>query len=231
MGELIAGQWRRGGVEKLLEDGRLRRPPAVFRNWIGLTETDKAPAFPAEAGRYHLYVSLACPWAHRTLIMRRLKGLEELVGLSVAHWLMGEDGWSFQPGPGVIPDTVNGVQWLHQLYTLSEPDCSSRVTVPVLWDKDSRKVVSNESAEILRMFNSAFDRIGAAEGDYYPAELRSEIDAHDAGAVRCGLLRPLQMQFAGAGRLSRSLALHAGALPAPGDPPDRRFRSHQGPLL
>ncbi|WP_166145517.1 glutathione S-transferase family protein [Methylosinus sp. RM1] len=177
MGELIAGQWRRGGVEKLLEDGRLRRPTSLFRNWIGLSDADKTPAFPAEAGRYHLYVSLACPWAHRTLIMRRLKGLEEIVGLSVAHWLMGEDGWSFQPGPGVIPDTVNGVQWLHQLYTLSEPDCSSRVTVPVLWDKDSRKIVSNESAEILRIFNSAFDRIGAAEGDYCPADLRSEIDA------------------------------------------------------
>ena len=179
MGELIAGHWRRGGIDASVKDGELQRPPSVFRNWIGAGTSDSgSPAtFPAEPGRYHLYVSLACPWAHRTLIMRNLKGLDGLIGLSVVHWLMGEDGWSFEPGPGVVPDSVNGVQWLHQLYTLSEPHCTSRVTVPVLWDKASRKIVSNESAEIIRMFNSAFDGVGAVQGDYYPSALRDEIDA------------------------------------------------------
>lgn len=177
MGELVDGLWRRNGFETAVKDGELRRPPSVFRNWVVDGEGDGVTTFPAEPGRYHLYVSLACPWAHRTLIMRRLKGLEEIIGLSVVHWLMGEDGWSFHPGPGVVPDTVNGVEWLHQLYTLGEPRCTSRVTVPVLLDKVTRKIVSNESADIIRMFNSAFDGVGAVEGDYYPAALREEIDA------------------------------------------------------
>jgi glutathionyl-hydroquinone reductase len=175
MGELVGGVWQRGGIDSAIKGGELRRPPSLFRNWI--VDSDRLAAFPAEPGRYHLYVSLACPWAHRTLIMRRLKGLEGLIGLSVVHWLMGEDSWSFQPGVGVVPDTVNGTQWLHQLYTLSEPHCTSRVTVPVLWDKVTRKIVSNESADIIRMFNTAFDRVGATEGDYYPSALRDEIDA------------------------------------------------------
>jgi glutathionyl-hydroquinone reductase len=179
MGELVAGAWQRSGVETVLKGGTLRRPPSMFRNWIGGSagRAEAPTIFPAEAGRYHLYVSLACPWAHRTLIMRNLKGLEDLVGLSIVHWLMGEDGWSFRPGPGVVPDTVNDAQFLHELYTLSEPCCSSRVTVPVLWDKVTRRIVSNESSDILRMFNTAFDELGATEGDYYPAEHRNEIDA------------------------------------------------------
>jgi glutathionyl-hydroquinone reductase len=177
MGELIDGAWRRGGIETALKDGELRRPPSMFRNWIGGDESGAPAAFPAEPGRYHLYVSLACPWAHRTLIMRNLKGLEGLIGLSVVHWLMGEDGWSFQPGPSVVPDTVNGTRWLRELYTLSDPHCTSRVTVPVLWDTTRRKIVSNESADILRMFNTSFDCLGAAGGDYHPSALRGEIDA------------------------------------------------------
>jgi glutathionyl-hydroquinone reductase len=132
--------------------------------------------FEAERDRYHLYVSLACPWAHRTLIMRSLKGLAGIIDISVVHWLMGDDGWTFEPGPDVIPDTVNGVQKLHQLYRLADPQCTSRVTVPVLWDKKERTIVSNESADILRMFNSAFDDLGAKEGNYYPKELHAEID-------------------------------------------------------
>lgn len=132
--------------------------------------------FEAERDRYHLYVSLACPWAHRTLIMRSLKGLAGFIDISVVHWLMGDDGWTFEPGPNVIPDTVNGVHKLHQLYGRADPRCTSRVTVPVLWDKKEQTIVSNESADILRMFNSAFDDVGAKEGNYYPKELRAEID-------------------------------------------------------
>ncbi|KQP07956.1 MULTISPECIES: glutathione S-transferase family protein [unclassified Methylobacterium] len=173
MGELIGGVWRTGGIESVLSDGTLRRPPSVFRDRV---TADDGP-FRAEAGRYHLYVSLACPWAHRTLIMRSLKGLAPMVGLSVVHWLMGEDGWTFAPGPGVVPDTVNGVTALHQLYTLADPNCTTRVTVPVLWDKATGRIVSNESAEILRMFIAAFDGLGATAGDYYPEAHRAEIDA------------------------------------------------------
>ncbi|MGO7361673.1 glutathione S-transferase family protein [Rhizobium leguminosarum] len=177
MGELIAGIWKRNGIEGVLAEGQLRRPPSVFRGWI-TTESDSP--FKAEPGRYHLYVSLACPWAHRTLIMRNLKGLADLIDVSVVHWLMGEDGWTFDPGHGVIPDTVNGAGFLHEIYTISHPDCTLRVTVPVLWDKVHRRIVSNESADILRMFNSAFDGCGATAGDYYPEEHRDEIDAVNA---------------------------------------------------
>jgi putative glutathione S-transferase len=139
-------------------------------------------------------VSLACPWAHRTVIFRRLKGLEKLVGLSVAHWENLADGWTFAPGPGVIPDPVNGARYLHELYTKARPTYTGRVTVPVLWDREGNTIANNESAEIIRMFNSAFDGVGAAPGDYYPGPLRPEIDAVNArvyetlnnGVYRCG---------------------------------------------
>jgi putative glutathione S-transferase len=174
MGELIDGRWYRTGLEGVVVNGVLRRSPSIFRNWI---TRDGSSGFKAEAGRYHLYVSLACPWAHRTSIMRNLKGLEPLLDVSVVHWLMGEDGWVFTPASGVIPDTVNGLNELYELYTLADPTVTTRVTVPVLWDKQQRKIVSNESAEILRMFNSEFDGIGARPGDYYPLGLREQIDA------------------------------------------------------
>jgi putative glutathione S-transferase len=177
MGELIGGLWQKSGMESVMADGQLRRPPSVFRDWI---TNDASGPYPAEAGRYHLYVSLACPWAHRTLIMRNLKDLTELIDVSVVHWLMGEDGWTFEPSAGVIPDGVNGTSFLHQIYTLSDPDCTSRVTVPILWDKVRQRIVSNESSDILRMFNSAFDGLGALSGDYYPQERRDEIDAVNA---------------------------------------------------
>ncbi|WP_232494827.1 glutathione S-transferase family protein [Novosphingobium kaempferiae] len=174
MGELIDGAWHRGGLDALMNEGKLRRPPSVFRNRI---EADAAGAtYAPEPGRYHLYVSLACPWAHRTLIMRSLKGLEALVDISIVHWLMEEDGWTFLPGPGVIPDGVNGARLLHEIYTLSDPSCTSRVSVPVLWDKKTGTIVSNESSEIIRMFNTVFDGCGAQPGDYYPAGLRQQID-------------------------------------------------------
>ena len=182
MGELVAGVWRRTGIDTVLSDGVLKRPASVFRDWV--TPDGVSPnggrGFAAEPDRYHLYVSWACPWAHRTLIMRNLKGLGDLIGVSVVHWLMGEDGWTFAEAPGVVPDTVNGVERLRDLYTLAEPECTSRVTVPVLWDKTLRTIVSNESADILRMFNSAFDGLGAKAGDYYPQPLRAEIDAVNA---------------------------------------------------
>ena len=179
MGELIGGEWRVNGIETVTASGRLERPRSVFRDWV--TADGSAPpgrrAFKAERDRYHLYVSLACPWAHRTLILRSLKGFEEVIGLSVVHWLMGEEGWTFEPGPGVVPDTVNGQHTLHGVYTRADPACTSRVTVPVLWDKELGTIVSNESSEIIRMLNSAFDHLGARPGDYYPAGHRQEIDS------------------------------------------------------
>ncbi len=178
MGELVDGIWQRSGVAAVLSEGVLRRPPSIFRNWIGRDDRDGhgTRAFGAEAGRYHLYVSLACPWAHRTLIMRNLKGLAAIIGISVVHWHMGDDGWTFEPGPNVVPDTVNGATRLYQIYQLANLKCTSRVTVPVLWDKKERTIVSNESADIIRMFNSAFDDIGAKAGDYYPERHQAEID-------------------------------------------------------
>lgn len=179
MGELVAGVWQKKKLRVDSTTGTIKRPPSVFRNWItpdGVAVGGRR-GFKAEKGRYHLYVSLACPWAHRTLVMRSLKGLSDAISLSVVHWLMLEDGWTFDPGPGVIPDTINGVTKLHEIYTLANPDCTSRVSVPVLWDKVERTIVSNESAEIIRMLNSAFDHLGVKEGDYYPAHLRAEIDA------------------------------------------------------
>jgi glutathionyl-hydroquinone reductase len=174
MGELIGGHWYRTGLESIVVDGVVHRNPSIFRNWV---TRDGSSGFKAEAGRYHLYVSLACPWAHRTLIMRRLKGLQHLVDVSVVHWFMGEDGWNFTPASGVIPDIVNGRSKLYELYMLADPNVTTRATVPVLWDKRQQTIVSNESAEILRMFNSEFDDIGARPGDYYPAKLRRKIDS------------------------------------------------------
>ncbi|CAG9185103.1 Glutathionyl-hydroquinone reductase YqjG [Cupriavidus laharis] len=183
MGLLVNGQWQDKWYDTASTGGRFVRRDAAFRNWVtadGTAGQSGTGGFAAQAGRYHLYVSLACPWAHRTLIMRRLKGLEDMIGVSVVHWLMREEGWTFADGPGVVPDTVNHTRVLHQVYTAADPQYSGRVTVPVLWDRERSTIVSNESSEILRMMNSAFDAIGAAPGDYYPAELRTEIDAVNA---------------------------------------------------
>jgi len=180
VGLLVNGVWQDRWYDTKTTGGRFVRNSAAFRNWV---TPDGSPGpmgtggFRAEPGRYHLYVSLACPWAHRTLIMRRLKGLEEMIGLSVVHWRMLEHGWTFEEGPGTIPDPIHGAQYLHQIYTAAEPSYTGRVTVPVLWDRASATIVSNESAEIIRMFNAAFDGIGAKPGDYYPQALRAEIDA------------------------------------------------------
>ena len=183
MGELINGVWERTPLNAEATGGRFVRNTSAFRNWItpdGAAGPTGTGGFKAEPGRYHLYVSYACPWAHRTLIMRSLKGLENMIGVSITHWLMGDDGWTFDPADGVVADSVNGVTHLHQLYTLSEPGCTMRSTVPILWDKQTGTIVSNESAEIIRMFNSAFDGVGALPGDYYPQDLQGDIDALNA---------------------------------------------------
>ena len=183
MGLLVEGQWRDVWYDTKSTRGRFVRKDAAFRNWIttdGRAGPSGVGCFKAEAGRYHLYVSLACPWAHRTLIMRSLKGLEDIISVSVVHWLMLENGWTFADGPGVIPDTGNHAPFLHQIYTAADSHYTGRVTVPVLWDKRTRTIVSNESSEIIRMLNSAFDAIGAKPGDYYPQALRGDIEAVNA---------------------------------------------------
>ncbi|QJE73730.1 glutathione S-transferase family protein [Aerophototrophica crusticola] len=183
MGLLVEGRWQDQWYDTKSTGGRFKRMDSAFRNWVtadGSPGPTGSGGFKAEAGRYHLYVSLACPWAHRTLIFRRLKGLEGMVGVSVVHWLMADQGWTFDDGPGVVPDPINHARFLHQVYTAAKPDHTGRVTVPVLWEKQAGSIVSNESADIIRMFNSAFDGIGATSGDYYPEALRAEIDAVNA---------------------------------------------------
>lgn len=175
MGVMIDGKWHEQSLFDLAKDGDFKRKESSFRNWV-----KPGGQFPPEAGRYHLYVSLACPWAHRTLIMRALKGLQDMICVSVVNWFMGEDGWTFDDGDGVVPDPVFNATYLRDVYAVAKPDYTGRVTVPVLLDTHSRQIVSNESAEIIRMFNSAFDGLGAMEGDYWPEALRGEIEAVNA---------------------------------------------------
>ena len=159
--------------------GRFVREDSKFRNWItmdGSPGPSGTGGFEAEIDRYHLYVSLACPWAHRTLIYRKLKGLENMISISIVNAFMGDKGWTFEPGPGVIPDNVNHVHYLYEIYRLADPEYSMRGTVPVLWDKKKNTIVSNESSEIIRMFNVAFNHLGANEVDFYPESFRNEIN-------------------------------------------------------
>jgi glutathionyl-hydroquinone reductase len=179
MGLLVDGRWQDRWYDTRSSGGRFVRSESAFRNWVtpdGRSGPSGEGGFPAEPGRYHLYVSLACPWAHRTLIFRKLKGLSAMIDVSVVHWHMGEQGWSFETGPGAAGDRLYGQRFLHQIYTRARPDYSGRVTVPVLWDKERETIVSNESSEIIRMFNSAFDGVGADGPDFYPERLRAEID-------------------------------------------------------
>ncbi len=197
LGLLIDGVWHDQWYDTSSSGGRFVRSASQFRHWVtpdGRPGPSGDGGFRAEAGRYHLYISHACPWAHRTAIFRSIKGLASMVSVSVVHWLMGEEGWTFQPGEGVIPDPIHNARVLHTIYTNSEPRYSGRVTVPVLWDKATGQIVNNESSEIIRMFNSAFDGIGATPGDYYPENLWDEIDRlnqliYDTvnnGVYRCG---------------------------------------------
>lgn len=183
MGLLVEGTWTTAGYDTGKSGGRFEREPTRFRNWItpdGSAGPTGEGGFAAEAGRYHLYIARACPWAHRTAIFRAIKGLDEMIGLSVTHWLMGDEGWTFEPAEGVVPDDVNGVRRIYELYKRADPAVSGRASVPVLWDKQRRTIVSNESADIIRMFNDAFDGVGARRGDYYPQDLRAEIDGYNA---------------------------------------------------
>ena len=180
MGLLQEGKWVDRWYDTKSSGGRYIRKESHFRNWVtadGTPGPEGEGGFAAEPGRYHLYVSLACPWAHRTLIFRALKGLEDMIDVSIVHWYMGKDGWTFKEGDGSTPDPLHNADFLHQVYTAADPHYSGRVTVPVLWDKKTKTIVSNESAEIIRMFNSAFDGVGAKPGDYYPEAQRAEIDA------------------------------------------------------
>lgn len=183
MGLLVDGTWHDQWYDTSSTGGRFVRSDAQFRNWItadGRAGPTGDSGFRAQAGRYHLYVSLACPWANRTLIMRALKGLEDMIGVSVVNPYMAENGWTFEPGPGVIADPVAQAQYMYEVYLRADPKYSGRVTVPVLWDLERNTIVNNESAEIIRMFNSAFDSIGATQGDYSPADLMPRIDAVNA---------------------------------------------------
>ena len=179
MGLLVDGQWVDQWYDTKKTGGRFVRTQAQFRNWItadGSAGPTGQAGFKAEANRYHLYVSLACPWASRTLMIRTLKGLEDMISISVVHPLMLEHGWTFEEGEGVIGDPIFQVRYLHQVYTAVEPDYTGRVTVPVLFDKKTKTIVNNESSEIIRMLNTAFDGLGAKSGNYVPDQWLEEID-------------------------------------------------------
>jgi putative glutathione S-transferase len=179
---LVDGKWtdKWQPVQAKDEKGGFVRQESTFRNWI---TADGSPGptgeggFPAEAGRYHLYVSLNCPWASRTLIVRKLKGLDDVISVLVVEPAMTDQGWRFGDYPGSDRDTLNGATWLHEVYTRADPHCSGRVTVPVLWDKQQQTIVNNESSEIIRMLNGAFGKFSNSAMDLYPAELAAEIDA------------------------------------------------------
>ena len=193
MGLLIDGKWHEQEPART-KDGHFERRDSAFRNWItpdGRPGPTGQDGFRAMAGRYHLYVSLACPWAHRTLIMRSLKGLRDIIPVSVTHWLMAENGWTFAAGQGVVPDPLYNSRYVYELYARADEDYSGRASVPVLWDQHTQTIVNNESADIIRMFGSAFDQVGARPGDYYPQPLRMDIDyrVYDTlnnGVYKCG---------------------------------------------
>jgi putative glutathione S-transferase len=182
MGMLVDGLWQERGYDTTA-GGRFQREPTRFHSWV---TPDGAPGpsgeggFTAAPGRYHLYISLACPWAHRTLIFRKLKNLEDAISLSIVDPVMLEGGWRFSDASAAIPDFVNGKQRLREIYLMTDPKFTGRVTVPVLWDKEKKTIVNNESPEIIRMLNSAFDAFTNAKEDYYPQPLRAEIDRINA---------------------------------------------------
>jgi putative glutathione S-transferase len=184
MGLLIDGAWRDDSHDiKRMQDGHFVRPPTRYRNWV---TADGSPGptgeggFAAERGRYHLYVALSCPWAHRTVIFRRLKQLAGVISMSVVEPIQGERGWKFGDYPGATADGVNGKATLADVYLVADPRFTGRVTVPALWDKERKTIVNNESAEIIRMLNAAFNAFTDAKADYWPAPLRDEIERVNA---------------------------------------------------
>jgi putative glutathione S-transferase len=190
-GYLDNGRWTPGWYDTRATGGEFLRRASSFRDFVS---ADPASEFPAQPGRYHLYVSLACPWAHRTLIFRVLKQLQDVISVSVVEPVMSAEGWVFGDGPGATRDTINGFTHLHEVYTAADARYTGRVTVPVLWDRQTRTIVSNESADIIRMFNSAFAAYTPVQTDYYPEPLRERIDEINAlvyerinnGVYRCG---------------------------------------------
>ncbi|KAG6382855.1 hypothetical protein SASPL_157427 [Salvia splendens] len=183
MGRMIDGRWHAGKVTEDSADGAFKRQDAGFRDWVtadGGPGPDGQQGWPAAKGRYHLYVSYACPWAHRTLIVRAFKGLEDMIGVSVVDPVMLEQGWTFETERGGTGDPLHGADFLWQLYARARDGYTGKVTVPVLWDRERETIVSNESAEIIRMLTQAWDGLGAKPGDFYPAEHRAAIDAINA---------------------------------------------------
>lgn len=200
MSLMVDGVLREDWLESELENGAFVRKDSQFRSWV-TADGEAGPTghggFKAEPDRYHLYVSHACPWAHRTLIFRNLKGLNDIVSVSVVHPDMDDEGWKFADYPGATPDHLNDFDFLHKTYTLADPHYSGIITVPILWDKQNNTIVNNESSEIIRMFNSAFNAFTDNEVDYYPESLRTEIDEMNElvynnindGVYRCGFAK------------------------------------------
>ncbi|GHA63894.1 glutathione S-transferase family protein [Photobacterium aphoticum] len=221
MGKLVQGVWHDVWYDTESNDGKFIREDAGFRHWLtpdGQPGPEGKQGFQAESGRYHLYVSLACPWAHRTLVMRQLKGLVPHIDVTVVSPDMLEKGWAFEQ-----PEPLYGLDFLHQLYTKAKPDYTGRVTVPVLWDKQTETIVSNESSEIMGMFNTAFNGITGNTDDYYPAALQDDIEQWNAliypainnGVYRCGFAttqaayeEAYESLFAALDRVNAHLATH-----------------------
>jgi len=191
MGLLVEGKWTDQWYDTKSNKGEFVRKDSAFRQWI---RTDGSTPFKPQKDRYYLYVSLACPWAHRTLIFRTLKKLEDVINISIVDPIMLENGWEFHDSPGSIRDSINEKTYLYEIYLLADPNYTGRVTVPILWDKKEKTIVSNESSEIIRMFNSEFNEYADNSVDYYPEDLRSEIDEVNSfvydninnGVYRCG---------------------------------------------
>ncbi len=191
MGRLIDGEWSTEWYDTKSTGGRFERKASSFRDWV---RADGSTRFAPEAGRYHLYVSKACPWAHRALIYRALEGLEDAISISIVDPLMGDDGWAFSDGPGCIPDTLHGCDFLREVYVLADPHYTGRVTVPVLWDREHSTIVNNESSEIIRMLYREFGDIASSGRDSMPEDLHERIDEINAliyngvnnGVYRCG---------------------------------------------
>ncbi len=181
MGLLVDGKWQDDWYDTEKTGGKFKREESVFRDWI---TADGSSGFKAEPGRYHLYVSMVCPWAHRALLFRKLKGLEDVITLDRTSYAMDREGWSFDPDRGSDGDSLHGAGHLHEIYTAADPDYTGRVTVPTLWDRERETVVNNESAEIIRMFNTAFDEWGRADADFYPEDLQDDIDTINARVYR-----------------------------------------------
>ncbi len=217
MGRMVEGKWITDDAAVTDKSGAFDRKPVTFRNWItadGSAGPSGRSGFKAESGRYHLYVAGACPWAHRTRIFRTLKGLEDHISLDVIHPDMMEDGWTFATDvPGTTGDTLFGLDFLREVYLKADPKFTGRITVPVLWDKATGQIVSNESSEIIRMFNSAFDGITGNREDYWPQDLHTPIEEANEriyntlnnGVYRCGFAKSQEAYDIAVGELFGTL--------------------------